>query len=76
MWEGGCRDQARQQHSRKDFVHRVSSSLLGAVVPPLRRLKLTARRHKFDEDSLSCPNAFTLKMSPDASPGGVHLVSG
>jgi len=39
------------------IVHRVSSSLLGPVVPPFRalsgRLKGTVRRHKFNKDSLS-----------------------
>jgi len=38
------------------IVHRVSSSLLGPVVPSFRalsgRLKFTVRRHKFNTDSL------------------------
>jgi len=37
------------------IVHRVSSSLLGPVVPSFRalsgRLKFTVRRHKFNKDS-------------------------
>ena len=39
------------------WVFRISSSLLGPVVPSFRalarRLKFTVRRHKFTEDSLS-----------------------
>jgi len=41
---------------RSLVVHRVSSSLLGPVVPSFRalsrRLKFTVRRHKVNEDSL------------------------
>ena len=41
---------------RLQIVHRVSSSLLGPVVPSFRalhgRLKFTVRRHKFNKDSL------------------------
>ena len=41
---------------RLQVVHRVSSSLVGPVVPSFRalsgRLKCTVRRHKFNEDSL------------------------
>ena len=42
---------------RLEVVHRVSSRLLGPVVPSFRalsgRLKFTVRRHKFNKDSLS-----------------------
>ena len=42
---------------RLQVVHRVSSSLLGPVVPSFRalsgRLKFTVRRHKFNKYSLS-----------------------
>ena len=44
------------QHIGLSVVHLVSSSLSGPVVPSFRalsgRLKLTARRHKFNQDSL------------------------
>jgi len=42
---------------RIKVAHRVSSSLLGPVVPSLRalsgRFDFTVRRHKFNKDSLS-----------------------
>ena len=41
---------------RLEVIHRVLSRLVGPVVPSFRalygRLKLTVRRHKFNEDSL------------------------
>jgi len=55
---------------QKQQVHRVSSSLLGPVDPSFRalsgRLKLTARRHKFNTDSLSFnPEPETRNPEPE-----------
>ena len=49
-------DRARTKGLGFSVLHRVSSSLSGPVDPPSRalsvRLKCTARRHKFNADSL------------------------
>ena len=63
------------------MVHRVSSSLLGPVVPSFRalsgRLKFTVRRHKFNKDSpffLSLGEAYDAEADAEAKAEGREAV--